>query len=181
MLIKKDREKTTKKINIKKLLIIPGILAGAAVVVYIAGAVYYKSHFFKGTNIYGTDVSKMKIEDFQDKLSDYKMQVEQKDKDGNKFTEEFSVSDLGIGVASTQELEHIMDSQNIWKWPFDNSTVYCGSGTLISYDADKTQEAVSGLKCLQGDQVQKRKNAYISEYKSGEGYSIVQEINGNQL
>lgn len=181
MLIKKDRDNTTKRINRKKLLIIPGVLVGVAAVVYIAGAVYYRSHFFKGTNIYGTDVSKMKIEDFKDKLSDYKIQVEQKDKEGNKFTEELSVEDLGVDVASTQELERILDSQNIWRWPFNNSTVYCGGGTLISYDADKTETAVSGLKCLQEEQVQKRKNAYISEYKSGEGYSIVPEIDGNQL
>jgi len=173
--------KTGRGSILKKLLLVPAFLLLVCVAGYIAGVIYYKSHFFEGTNVYGTDVSKMEVEDFEKGLSDYSLKIIQKDKDGKIFEEELSSTDLGISVLSTDELVKIMDEQNEWLWPFRHSAVYAGKPTFISCDTEKVKEAVSGLRNMQKEEVIKPGNAYISGYKEGKGYEIVKEVPGNKL
>ncbi len=170
-----------KKGVFKKLLLIPALGCLLGVVVYIAGVVYYKSHFFNGTNVYGTDVSKMEVEDFEEGLSEYSLKIIQKDKNGGIFEEELSSEDLGVTVLSTDELVKIINEQNEWKWPFVRSAVYAGKPTFIGCDEEKIREAVKNLGSMQKDKFIKPKNAYISDYKKGKGYRIINEVTGNQL
>ena len=95
----------------KKWLLIPAFIIVIVLTVYFAGVVYYKSHFFKGTNVYGTDVSQMEVQDFEEGLSAYSLKIIQKDKDGMEFEEEFSSDALGLMVSSTDELVKIIDGQ----------------------------------------------------------------------
>lgn len=83
-----------KKGVFKKLLLIPALGCLLGVVVYIAGVVYYKSHFFNGTNVYGTDVSKMEVEDFEEGLSEYSLKIIQKDKMVEYLRKNFLVKTL---------------------------------------------------------------------------------------
>ncbi len=170
-----------KKGVFKKLLLIPALGCLLGVVVYIAGVVYYKSHFFNGTNVYGTDVSMMEVEDFEEGLSEYSLKIIQKDKNGGIFEEELSSEDLGVTVLSTDELVKIINEQNEWKWPFVRSAVYAGKPTFIGCDEEKIREAVKNLGSMQKDKFIKPKNAYISDYKKGKGYRIINEVTGNQL
>ncbi len=165
----------------KKLWIIPVVLVAALAVCYIAGVIYYSSHFLKGTNIYGTDVSKMKVEDFGKGLSDYKLSIKEKDENGDAFSEEFTADDAGIKVSSTDSLEKILKSQNVWQWPFAKGAVYVDDATLISYDADKVKAIVSSLKNMQDEHVIKAQDAKISDYDKDNGYTIIKEIEGNEL
>lgn len=166
---------------LKRLLLIPAFLCLACLIAYLAGVVYYQSHFFEGTNVYGTDVSKMKVEDFEKGLSNYSLTIVQKDVNGEKFEETLSSSDLGIAVASTDELTKIMKEQNAWTWFLKHSAVYAGRPTFITCDSAKVEEAVNGLRNMQKGEFVKPKNAYISDYKKGEGYSIISEVDGNKL
>lgn len=170
-----------KKGILKKLLIIPAIAFVVCLAVYIAGVVYYNSHFLKGTVVYGTDVSQMEVEEFEKGLSDYSLKIIQKDKDGQKFEEEFSGEDLGISVSSTDELSDILKKQNAWLWPVRNSAVYSGKPTFISCDDAKVKKVVESLGNMQKDDTTESENAYISGYKKGKGYEIVSEVIGNQL
>lgn len=166
---------------VKRFLLIPAFLCLVTVIAYLAGVVYYQSHFLEGTNIYGTDVSKMKVEDFEKGLQDYSLTIVQKDVNGEKFKETLSSSDLGISVSSTDELTKIMDKQNAWLWPLHHNAIYAGRPTFISCDSDKVEEAVSGLRNMQKGEFIKPKNAYVSDYKKGQGYEVVSEVNGNRL
>ncbi len=79
-----------------KWFLIPVFIIIIGITGYFAGVVYYKSHFFKGTNVYGTDVSQMEVQDFEEGLTDYSLKIIQKDKDGVEFEEEFSSDALGL-------------------------------------------------------------------------------------
>ena len=171
-----------RKRRIWKLIIVPVVIAACVITAgYFAGVAYYKTHFFKGTDIYGTDVSLMKIDDFKDGLTDYKLEIVQKGPDGVEFSEEITADELGITVASTNELADIMDNQNAWEWPFKHSAVYAGSPTFIGYDSDKILKVVKGLRNMKKKETIKSENAYISEYKEGIGYEIVDAVWGNEL
>ncbi|HBA97943.1 MAG TPA: hypothetical protein DCZ23_07540 [Lachnospiraceae bacterium] len=166
---------------LKKFLLIPAFLCLAVLVAYLAGVVYYQSHFFEGTNVYGTDVSKMKVEDFEKGLADYSLTIVQKDVNGNAFEETLSSSDLGISVSSTDELTKILKEQNAWKWPLKHNAVYAGRPTFITCDSEKVEEAVNSLRNMQKGEFINPKNAYLSDYKKGKGYEVVSEVNGNRL
>jgi len=191
----------------KKWLLIPAFIIIIVVTVYFAGVVYYKSHFFKGTNVYGTDVSQMEVQDFEEGLSAYSLKIIQKDKDGMEFDskeakqdiqdmysilvklenlilefeEEFSSDALGLMVSSTDELVKIIDGQNEWLWPLQHNDVYGGKPSFIGCDQDKINEVVKSLSNMQEENITKPKNAYISGYKKGKGYEIVSETQGNEL
>ena len=48
------------------------------------------------------------------------------------------------------------------------------------YDEGELETAVRSLDCLDEERIQKPENARISQYVSGEGYSIVEETEGNE-
>ena len=175
-----DRRKGRKGISLKWLLV-PAFILVIGVTGYFAGVVYYKSHFFKGTNVYGTDVSQMEVKDFEEGLSSYSLKIIQKDEDGVEFEEEFSSDELGLTVSSTDELVKIIEEQNEWLWPMQQSAVYSGRPTFIGCDSDKIEEAVNSLTNMQKENITKSKDAYISGYKKGKGYEIVSETLGNEL
>ena len=74
-----------KKGFLKKVLAVHAVICVLGIIGYFAGVVYYKSHFFNGTNVYGTDVSQMEVEDFEKGLEDYSLKIIQKDTDGGIF------------------------------------------------------------------------------------------------
>lgn len=170
-----------KKGVLKKFLVVPAVICVLGIIGYLAGVVYYKSHFFKGTNVYGTDVSQMEVEDFEKGLEDYSLKIIQKDTDGGIFEEELSSDALGVTVSSTDELVKIIGEQNEWMWPVQHSAVYAGRPTFIGCDTDKIREAVKSLTNMQKENTVKSQNAYISDYKNGEGYKIIDEVIGNRL
>ena len=173
--------RTGRKGSFKKWFLIPAFTLVVAVTVYLAGVVYYKSHFQKGTNVYGTDVSQMEVKDFEEGLSAYSLKIIQKDKDGMEFEEEFSSEELGVTVSSTDELVEIMNKQNEWLWPIHQSAVYAGKPAFIGCNTDKIRTAVKTLTNAQKENTIKPKDAYISDYKKGKGYKIVKETAGNEL
>ena len=138
-----------KKGVLKKFLVVPAVICVLGIIGYLAGVVYYKSHFFKGTNVYGTDVSQMEVEDFEKGLEDYSLKIIQKDTDGGIFEEELSSDALGVTVSSTDELVKIIGEQNEWMWPVQHSAVYAGRPTFIGCDTDKIREAVKSLTNMQ--------------------------------
>ncbi|MCI9077521.1 MAG: L,D-transpeptidase family protein [Lachnospiraceae bacterium] len=164
-----------------KWLLIPVFIIIIGITGYFAGVVYYKSHFFKGTNVYGTDVSQMEVQDFEEGLSSYSLKIIQKDKDGMDFEEEFSSDALGLTVSSTDELVKIIEEQNEWLWPLQQSAVYSGRPTFIGCDQDKIKDVADSLTNMQKENITKSKNAYISGYKKGKGYEIISETQGNEL
>lgn len=164
-----------------KWLLIPAFILIIGITGYFAGVVYYKSHFFKGTNVYGTDVSQMEVQDFEEGLSSYSLKIIQKDKDGMEFEEEFSSDALGLTVSSTDELVKIIEEQNEWLWPMQHSAVYAGKPTFIGCDMDKIKEVAGSLSNMQKENITKPKDAYISGYKKGKGYEIISETQGNEL
>ena len=50
--------------------------------------------FFNGTNVYGTDVSMMEVEDFEEGLSEYSLKIIQKDKMVEYLRKNFLVKTL---------------------------------------------------------------------------------------
>lgn len=175
-----DRRKERNSIS-GKWILVPAFLLLIVVTVYFAGVVYYKSHFFKGTTVYGTDVSQMEVQDFEEGLSSYSLKIIQKDKDGVEFEEEFSSDALGLTVSSTDELAKIIEEQNEWLWPIQKSAVYAGRPTFIGCDMEKIKEAANSLTNMHEENITKPKDAYLSDYKKGKGYEIISETEGNEL
>lgn len=149
--------------------------------VYIYGAVYYKSHFLRGTIINGIDVSGMTLEELEDTIKGYDITVRERGA-GEKevYVEKISGNDIGIEIISGSGLEEIMEEQGVLKW-FTKSGKTYSKDTLITYDKELLTQSIKELKGLNKEYATKPTNAKISEYNTQKGYEIIPETQGNFL
>ena len=52
---------------------------------------------------------------------------------------------------------------------------------MISYDSASLAERINSLECMKEENIVPPQDAYVSEYVSGQGYSIVPEVEGMEL
>ena len=159
----------------------------AATVVAAAGAYFligmkYRTSFLPGTVINGNDVSGMTPAEVENLISEgiesYQLVLKER---GDK-TESIAGGDIRLEAEFDGTLEKIVENQNpnTWlmaKWSGNSYDIE----TMISYDEMMLAEKIGNLECMDEEKVIKPVDAYISEYVSGQGYSIVPEEEGNEL
>lgn len=97
-------------------------------------------------------------------------------------TEEIKGRDIGLESVFDGSLEKLLADQKTYEWLKHRKTPQeFDIGTMIQYDQDKYESAVSSLACLKDELVEKPENAHVSDYASGQGYTIVPAREGNQL
>ena len=147
---------------------------------YIGVAQYFKSHFLPNTTVNGVEASKKTVEEVEDFISKeakaYKMTLTERD--GKKET--ITGDEIDLQPVFEDKITGLLQSQNPYLWPkaFFHKTAL-ESPTAVVYDEKRLKKKVKTLACYT-DQI-KPKDAYISEYTSGEGYKIVPEEQGKAL
>lgn len=182
----KPRSRKKKPLGLKGWAAIgSGTVAAAALIAalaYLQIGRQYEKVFFPNTTINGMDASKKSVEEVKKSIASgidgYVLSI--RERGGN--TEEIKGKDIGLESVFDGSLEKILEGQKTHEWLKHVKTPQeFDIGTMIQYDKDKFESAVSGLTCLKDELVEKPENAYLSDYVSGQGYTIVAAKEGNQL
>lgn len=174
-----------KSLGIGGLAVIGG--GSVAVVALIAALTYlqigrqYKEVFFPNTIINGMDASKKSIDEVKKMVAagidSYQITIKERGGD----TETIKGTDIGMEAVFDGSVEKLLGEQNPIKWgehssKFQNFDI----GTLVKYNQDQFDEAVSKLACLQEDKIKEPQDATLSQYESGKGYHIVAAEDGSR-
>lgn len=154
--------------------------AGVAVVLYIAGAVYFNSHFYPGTVICGTDCSRMKPEEVKEKvigsIGDYSLDIIERGDGKNTIL----ASQIGLSYVDDGGIEKAAKSQRSYLWPFMLLTGKTSAAQIsTSYDAAKVDAVLREYPCFDRENVIEPEDAYLGETDTG--YEIVPEVEGTLL
>ncbi len=164
------------------------LLAGAACLavaflaragyIYAQGVSYYQDHFLRGTVIDHTDVSDMAISDLENMVQEYSIRVIERTADGSLTEEIITSEDMGYSYSSLIPLEETLEYQNRWLWFLDNGEEYELNLTMDCQE-DLFLDAVDSLVCFDPDFQEAPRDACITDYESGVGYTIIPEVPGN--
>lgn len=111
-----------------------------------------------------------------DILSDYQLSV-----NGTLGNTEYLDGNL-IGLDLDMDLEKVKAEQRAIFWPAalfstdESDLVY-----TVTYDEEKIKSEVEKFSSFQDENMEKPKDAYVSDYINGEGYKIIKEENGNTI
>lgn len=181
----KPHSRKKKSLGIGGLAVIVG--GSVAVVALIATLTYlqigrqYKEVFFPNTIINGMDVSKKSIDEVKKMVSagidGYQLRI----KERGDNTEIIKGSEIGMEAVFDGSVEKLLEEQKPLQWGkhirnFQNFDI----GTLVEYNQDQFDKAVSKLSCFLEDNIREPKNAGISQYESGKGYHIEAADEGNR-
>lgn len=164
---------------------IAGVLAVSAVGtagVYIYKSRQYHDVFFQNTAINGVDASGKTVEEVKEliasQIEGYELTL--KERDG--VTEKITKADIGLHSEFDGSLEEMLAAQEPLKWwSHRKKESEYQIATMIAYDEEKLQKKIDDLDAFKEDLVQAPVNAYVSDYISGQGYTVVPEEPGNQL
>ncbi|MCD8361531.1 MAG: L,D-transpeptidase/peptidoglycan binding protein [Lachnospiraceae bacterium] len=175
-----EKQTEEKKKRLPLIPLVCGVLAALLLAVYFGGVFYYQNRFVRGTLIDQVDVSGMTIAGLEERIESYTLRVLERKSDGSALEEEISGTDIGLSYASTEPLQEILEGQNTWLWFLVQNNDY-ELEDVISWDEEAMEEAVQALHGFDADFAVEPTDAYISDYVSGSGYSIVEETQGNTL
>lgn len=182
----KPRSRKKKPFGLKGLAAIgSGTVAAAALIaalVYLQTGKQYEKVFFPNTTINGMDASKKSVEEVKNAIAsgaqNYVLSIGER----GGSTQEIKGRDIGLESVFDGSLEKLLADQKTYEWLKHVKTPQeFDIGTMIQYDQDKFDTAVSGLDCLKDELVEKPENAHVSDYVSGQGYHIIAAKEGNQL
>ncbi len=175
------------KSSSKKLLIAAGALAAA---VLTAGGVYagmaqkYKTVYFPNTQINGVDASGMTVAEVKDLISagtrDYVLTIEER---GGK-EEKIAGAEIGLHPEFNGALEQLLAAQNPYTWGLYQMNLRSDVHALeamIVYDEAELGTQITELDCLKPENQTEPENARISDYVSGQGYSMIPETDGTAI
>ena len=161
------------------------IAAAAAVILiggYFAAGLRYRNAFLPGTVINGADVGGKTAEEVKDLIAQgintYTLTLLERDGKTETITKE----EIGLSAGFDGSLEQIIGSQdpNTWLMAMIRGSEY-NIEAMISYDSASLAERINSLECMKEENIVPPQDAYVSEYVSGQGYSIVPEVEGTEL
>lgn len=158
-----------------------GILLVAAGGVYAGISQRYKTHFFPNTLINGVDASGKTAAQVQDLISagidGYTLTLEER----NEQKENIAGADIKLCAEFDGSLEKMVAAQNPFSWILHMKHEEYTIETMVAYDDAALNNQIQSLSCLNPDNMVEPVNAKISEYVSGQGYSIVPEQEGTAI
>ena len=161
--------------------LIGGGIAAALAAVYVAGGVYFGSHFNPNTTVNGINASMADVAAvkgrIRQKAEDYRLEIVEED----GTTEEIQQKDVGLAIDTEDgQIESFLHSQSGWGWigSLFSPTEYT-SEDIVSYDKDQLKKTVDGLHCVTRTGVTKTENA--KPYFDGEQFVAVEEVYGTNI
>ncbi|MDU3396844.1 MAG: L,D-transpeptidase family protein [Clostridiales bacterium] len=157
-------------------------LAVAASGFYMYKVVSFQKAYLPHTVINGMDVTGKTADEVKELIAagvkDYELSLLLR---GNG-RETIKGTDIGLYTVFDGSLEEIIRQQNPYAWPR-----YLLKGpsyelkTMISFDEEGLSKTLSKLDCFDSSLAEAPRDACLSDYISGQGYTIVPETEGNQL
>lgn len=170
----------------KKKSKLPWLIAGAIVIViaavYIGVAVYFQNRFLPGTTVNGVKAAGRNWseveEDLLSVIDNYVLKIAGR----NEVEDSITSQDVDLKMDFEGKVEEAQLEQNHWEWPlylFKKTEIVMESA--VSYDDALLESKIASLNCMNEEKALKPVDACISEYKSGEGFSIIPEVENNWL
>jgi lipoprotein-anchoring transpeptidase ErfK/SrfK len=185
-LTKEQREELTKKIkeglikNRKKIAVGCMVSIGTLLIVYLGMTVYFKNHFYFGSEINGISVSGKSVEKVNEQMAAelYIYSLEIKGREGK--AEQIKADEIGLRYSSDDEFKNLKDSQNPYAWvsAVFNTEEHKMTAKVI-YDENMLKERVEKLSIFDKNNIIEPKNASF-KYENN-SYVIVPEVNGNKV
>lgn len=155
-------------------------LGGVMLIVYIAVAVYFSSHFYEDTEIYGIDCSQKSVEEVKklvaDKLDEYRLEV----KERGGASEYLSADQIDLKFVDNSSIDRMARAQRSYIWPImlmmERDDM---AGVAFSYDQKKALTAFKDLECMNPIYTKTPTDAYVQVTDSG--FEVVKETEGNTL
>lgn len=153
---------------------------GVMLIVYIAVAVYFSSHFYEDTEIYGIDCSQKSVEEVKklvaDKLDEYRLEV----KERGGASEYLSADQIDLKFVDNSSIDRMARAQRSYIWPImlmmERDDM---AGVAFSYDQKKALTAFKDLECMNPIYTKTPTDAYVQVTDSG--FEVVKETEGNTL
>jgi hypothetical protein len=150
-------------------------------VVYIAGGIYFKTHFLIGTTINGVDCSMTNVAGAESRIAKVVQNFEITVKERQEQTESINGSTYDMDVVFDDSMNTIIAGQNAWNWPFSLKTKEKDVGVTVTYDEDKLRTEVLALDALQQKNNQPPVDAKLSYNEDTKQYEVVAEDVGTTL
>ncbi len=155
-------------------------LGGIMLIVYIAVAVYFSSHFYEDTEIYGIDCSQKSVEEVKklvaEKLDEYRLEV----KERGGTSEYLSAGQIDLKFVDNSSIDRMAKAQRSYIWPvmllMERNDV---AGVAFTYDQKKALTAFKDLECMNPIYTKAPTDAYVQVTDSG--FEVVKETEGNTL
>ena len=158
-----------------------GILLVAAGGVYVGMSQKYKTRFFPNTQINGVDASGKTAAEVQELIAEgvngYTLTITER----NNQTETIAGTDIKLHAEFDGSLEKMVAAQNPFAWLGHVKQEEYTIGTMVAYDDAALESQIRNLSCLDPEKAVEPVNAKISEYVSGQGYSIEPEQEGTAV
>lgn len=158
------------------------IFIGILVLVYLALAVYFHTHFFPNTTLNGVDVSGKESGDAENvirqEIDTYVLHMTTRNASGK---EEITGESIGLFPEFHGEVQEHINSQNVLAWGlriFQEQKLEMD--TVVEFDEDALTEQIAGLDCMQKENQEAPVNAYVSDYGEN-GYEIIPEEQGSTI
>lgn len=159
-----------------------GIILGIILIIYLAGSLFFRNHFYIRSKVNGVGASFRTAQSTYDKIinSADKYTISFIDADGNVINE-VSSSELGVGVNYDEsEVQTLLDSQSGFNWVlrlFVPAEYYTATGN--SYDSAKVTAVASSLDFSNQSSTTESQDATIQF--DGEKFAIVDEVYGDKI
>ncbi|WP_044938402.1 L,D-transpeptidase family protein [Pseudobutyrivibrio sp. LB2011] len=159
-----------------------GIILGIILIIYLAGSLFFRNHFYIRSKVNGVGASFRTAQSTYDKIinSADKYTISFIDADGNVINE-VSSSELGVGVNYDEsEVQTLLDSQTGFNWVlrlFAPAEYYTATGN--SYDSAKVTAVASSLDFSNQSSTTESQDATIQF--DGEKFVIVDEVYGDKI
>ena len=158
-----------------------GILFMAAGGVYVGMSQKYKTRFFPNTQINGVDASGKTAAEVQELIAEgvngYTLTIDER----NNQIETIAGTDIKLHAEFDGSLEKMVAAQNPFAWLWHMKQEEYTIGTMVAYDDAALESQIRNLSCLDPEKAVEPVNAKISEYVSGQGYSIEPEQEGTAV
>ncbi|MBR1442463.1 MAG: peptidoglycan binding domain-containing protein [Firmicutes bacterium] len=170
----------------KKALITVSVIAllliVIAVVAYVDLTLYFKDHFFFGTEINGINCSGQSTENIKDyirnEVSQYRLTINERDNSKEIITSK----DIELKPVFDDSFDKIISSQETEFWLFrsfsDNSY---NVDTMMNYDEELFDKKINSLGCFDEKKVIAPEDAKIEYDDKQEKFVIKEEVLGNTL
>ncbi|WP_228731278.1 L,D-transpeptidase family protein [Clostridium zeae] len=149
-------------------------------VIYLGMTIYFRNHFYFGSEIDSISVSGKTVEEVEKQMPSvvkaYTLQLES----DNGKKEQITADEIGLKYDSNGQVKDLKDKENPFGWVIAvfNSKEYKVS-EAVSFDKELLKKKLDSLSFFDSSNIIEPKNASF-KYENG-SYNIVNEVNGNKI
>jgi hypothetical protein len=166
--------------KVRRAKIAAGCFFGMIAVIYVAVAVYFGTHFYEGTVIYGIDCSQMTSEEAKEavseKLEDYTLTLQERQ--GGQET--ISARAIELKFVDNGSIDRVLGAQRSYVWPVMMLINQSSQANVsFTYSQEKVEKVLSQMDCFNELLTVSPQDAYIGTAEHG--FEVVPEVQGTTL